>query len=106
MCSECYRISRHMAGRPRSFDREKALQTAVEQFWRNGYEATTIAGLTEAMGISAPSLYAAFGDKDQLFDEVVGAYAQSVGANAEGALRLSPTRRAIAELLRVTVGSY
>ena len=52
-----------MAGRPRSFDREEALRAALEQFWRVGYEETSIAMLTSAMGVTPPSLYAAFGDK-------------------------------------------
>jgi AcrR family transcriptional regulator len=47
-----------MAGRPRSFDRDAALAVAVEQFWRHGYEETSIASLTAAMGVTPPSLYA------------------------------------------------
>ena len=61
-------------GRPRSFDRDEALDRAVDVFWRHGYEATSISDLTEAMGISPPSLYAAFGDKEKLFMEVVDRY--------------------------------
>jgi TetR/AcrR family transcriptional regulator, copper-responsive repressor len=61
-------------GRPRSFDRESALQSAMEVFWKKGYEATSIADLTEAMGINPPSLYAAFGDKETLFLETIDRY--------------------------------
>lgn len=61
-------------GRPRSFDREAALEAAMRLFWEHGYEATSIAQLTSVMGISPPSLYAAFGDKEALFLEAVERY--------------------------------
>ncbi len=54
-------------GRPRAFDMEKALQKALEVFWRKGYEGASLPDLCEAMGINKPSLYAAFGNKEQLF---------------------------------------
>ena len=66
--------SRRKAGRPLSFDREAALHQAMLLFWRYGYEATSLSALTAAMGISAPSLYAAFGDKKQLFLQAVNRY--------------------------------
>ncbi|HEX7663791.1 MAG TPA: TetR/AcrR family transcriptional regulator [Polyangiaceae bacterium] len=69
-----------MAGRPRAFDRDEALENALLTFWKYGYDATSIALLTEAMGIGAPSLYAAFGDKRALFDEALGLYAKTYGA--------------------------
>ena len=62
-------------GRPLSFDRDKALDAAVLQFWRTGYESTSVAELTHAMGITAPSLYTAFGDKESLFLECLDKYA-------------------------------
>ena len=62
-------------GRPRSFDRASALGSAMLVFWKHGYEATSITDLTTVMGISAPSLYAAYGDKKQLFLEAVQLYA-------------------------------
>lgn len=61
-------------GRPRSFDRDEALRRATEVFWERGYETASISELTTAMGIRPPSLYAAFGDKRALFDEVVAGY--------------------------------
>ena len=62
-------------GRPLSFDREKALNDAMIQFWRTGYETTSASTLTEAMGITAPSLYTTFGDKESLFLECLEKYA-------------------------------
>ncbi len=65
---------RARTGRPLSFDRGAALEAAMLAFWRHGYESTSISDLTAAMGISAPSLYTAFGDKKRLFLEAVGLY--------------------------------
>jgi TetR/AcrR family transcriptional regulator, copper-responsive repressor len=63
-------------GRPRSFDRDKALERAMHVFWRQGYEGTSVSDLTHAMGINPPSLYAAFGDKERLYLEALGRYQQ------------------------------
>ncbi|GAB2709746.1 TetR/AcrR family transcriptional regulator [Kitasatospora kifunensis] len=94
-------------GRPRSFDRETALAAATLLFWEQGYEATSIADLTEAMGIRAPSLYAAFGDKRALFEEVVAGYGRSYGSFGLRALDEEPTVRAgITRLLRETAAEY
>ena len=62
-------------GRPLSFDRAEALRQAKLTFWQHGYETTSIADLTAAMGISPPSLYTAFGDKKRLFLEAMRLYA-------------------------------
>ena len=61
-------------GRPRAFDSDKALEKALEVFWRKGYDGTSLADLTEAMGINKPSLYAAFGNKEQLFIKAIELY--------------------------------
>src|SRR4030095_4091212 len=52
-------------GGPRSFDRGRALERAMQLFWRQGYEATSVSDLTHALGINPPRLYPAFGDKEQ-----------------------------------------
>ncbi|WP_404373907.1 TetR/AcrR family transcriptional regulator [Sphingomonas sp. MMS24-J45] len=70
-------------GRPRSFDRDAALEQAMFAFWRHGYETTSIADLTAAMGVTAPSLYTAFGDKQRLFLEAVRRYAGDPQAMAD-----------------------
>jgi AcrR family transcriptional regulator len=70
-------------GRPLSFDRDAALEKAMLTFWRHGYETTSITDLTTAMGVTAPSLYTAFGDKRRLFLEAVGRYAGDPEAMAQ-----------------------
>jgi AcrR family transcriptional regulator len=64
-------------GRPRAFDRVAALEQATRLFWIKGYEATSIADLTQAMGIGSPSLYAAFGSKEALYAEALQHYADT-----------------------------
>lgn len=85
-------------GRPRSFDRDAALQQAMLAFWHHGYEATSISDLTRVMGITAPSLYAAFGDKRTLFLEAARRYAGSPEA-LQQALDGAPTARAAVEAM-------
>ncbi|MGK5556799.1 TetR/AcrR family transcriptional regulator [Actinomadura kijaniata] len=95
------------AGRPRSFDRDAALEKALRAFWRDGYEATSIAALTDAMGIRPPSLYAAFGDKRALFSEAIRRYQETYGAATARGLREEPTgRAAIESLLRRAAADY
>ncbi|MBB3173494.1 AcrR family transcriptional regulator [Endobacter medicaginis] len=67
-------------GRPRGFDRAAALARAVETFWAQGYEGASISVLTAAMGITAQSLYAAFGSKAELYEEALGWYRQKVAS--------------------------
>ncbi|MFG2788522.1 TetR/AcrR family transcriptional regulator [Streptomyces sp. NPDC048419] len=94
-------------GRPRSFDRETALEKALMAFWEHGYEATSVSDLTRVMGIGAPSLYAAFGDKRALFEEVVTSYDRRYGSFADRALAEEPTARAAVErMLREAAAEY
>ena len=67
------------AGRRRSFDKEHALETAMKILWRNGYAGTSISDLTAALGINKPSLYAAFGNKEQLFQLALKHYSENLG---------------------------
>lgn len=78
-------------GRPLSFDRERALEQAMHVFWKRGYEAASVAELTAAMGITAPSLYTAFGDKEHLFLEAIERYVSGPGAGFPLALEEEPT---------------
>jgi AcrR family transcriptional regulator len=89
-----------MAGRPRSFDREQALEQAMGAFWAHGYENTSISELTEVIGIAPPSLYAAFGDKRALFDEAAACYCDRLSAQINSALEGVSTRDAIERVLR------
>ena len=65
-------------GRPKDFDRDEVLQKAVDVFWEQGFQATTIDDLLEQMGIGRQSLYNTFGDKETLFREVIDHYHQTV----------------------------
>ena len=89
-------------GRPRSFDRDEAINQAMLLFWEHGYESTTLALLKEGMGgISAPSFYAAFGSKEALFQEVVGRYIERYGQVVAGLWDESlPPKEAIEQSLR------
>ncbi|MFC4119108.1 TetR/AcrR family transcriptional regulator [Nonomuraea zeae] len=93
--------------RQRSFDRDTALESALRAFWRHGYETTSIAELTAAMGIKPPSLYAAFGDKRRLFEEAVHLYQETYGAFTTRALAEEPTgRQAVERVLRESAAEY
>ncbi|MBN9588039.1 MAG: TetR/AcrR family transcriptional regulator [Alphaproteobacteria bacterium] len=80
------------AGRPRSFCTEKALDSAMQVFWRKGYEGASMVELTTAMGINSPSLYAAFGSKEGLFRQVLDRYDARRQAFMESVLN-APTAR-------------
>jgi len=66
-------------GRPRNFDREEALDTALKLFWQHGYEGTSVAMLAETIGVNVPSLYAAYANKESLFVECIERYGELNG---------------------------
>ncbi|KOX16354.1 TetR/AcrR family transcriptional regulator [Nocardiopsis sp. NRRL B-16309] len=83
------------AGRPRGFDAEEALERALVVFWRQGYEGATLTDLTRAMGITRTSMYAAFGNKEELFRRALDRYSEGPGGYVARALE-EPTARAVA----------
>ncbi len=94
-------------GRPRSFDRAAALKAAMQVFWQRGYEATSLSDLTRAMGINAPSLYAAFDCKEALFGEALQLYQDTEGAAPQRLLQQSRTAKdGFAAMLRFHANDY
>jgi TetR/AcrR family transcriptional repressor of nem operon len=89
--------------RPREFDRDQALDRAVEVFWARGYERTSVEDLTESMGIQRGSLYAAFGDKHRLFLEALDRYEERFYRGMLELLDRAPAREAIESVFRRVV---
>lgn len=86
-------------GRPREFDPEKALDRALRVFWAHGYEGTSLTDLTAAMGINRPSMYATFGNKEELFRRVLDRYAQDAACYVREGLREPTARGAVEKML-------
>lgn len=94
-------------GRPRSFDIDHALDRAVEVFWKHGYQDASLSDLTEAMGLSKPSLYAAFGDKEALYlkgleryvDLLIERHAVILSDTADGRSAVDGFLRSLATML-------
>jgi AcrR family transcriptional regulator len=83
-------------GRPRQFCPDQALTAALQVFWRRGYEGASMAELTEAMGITKPSLYACFGNKESLFCKALDLYERDKLAYVQSALE-APSAKGVAE---------
>lgn len=95
-------------GRPSTFDREEALERAMELFWARGYEGVTLDDLLVAMGgITPPSLYHAFGSKERLFLKAADLYLATIGDPTLRALEEGKTaREAVEAMLRLTAESF
>lgn len=94
-------------GRPRSFNREVALAQMTELFWRQGYDATSVADLTESVGINTPSLYAAFGNKEKAYFEAVDYYRRNEGGRIwENMEARSSARDAVATMLQTSADEF
>jgi AcrR family transcriptional regulator len=83
-------------GRPTNFDHDEALEKALQVFWARGYEGASMAELTEALGINKPSIYAAFGNKEELFRKALTRYTSGPAAFVKEAMK-EPTAHQVAE---------
>ena len=92
--------ARPARGRPRSFDREQALDAAMRVFWAKGFASASMSDLTAAMGIASPSLYAAFGSKEGLFREAVDRYVAVNSPSFWGVMEAPTARASVEGLLR------
>ncbi|MES2029490.1 MAG: TetR/AcrR family transcriptional regulator [Pseudomonadota bacterium] len=90
-------------GRPREFDTDTALDLALHVFWRKGYEGASMTDLTEAMGITKPSLYAAFGNKEDLFRKALDRYVDGPGGYFRTGLEKPTAREAVEHILYESV---
>lgn len=94
-------------GRPRTFDIDDALDRAVKVFWKHGFQDASMQELTGAMGLSKPSLYAAFGDKEALYLKTLERYlallierhAAVLNAEPDGRLALDRFLRSLADMV-------
>ena len=94
-------------GRPRNFDRVDVLRRAMEVFWAKGYDGTSMSDLISAMGVNSPSIYAAFGSKEELFREAVVLYLATEGGRIWGAMTTAPSARmAIETMLHISAEAF
>lgn len=92
--------------RPIEFDRAQALTRALHLFWERGYERTTLRDLTETMGISAPSLYNTFRDKEHLYGEALAEYERSGAVVVPQAVSEQKARDVFARVLDIAIREY
>lgn len=92
-------------GRPLEFDPSVVVVKAMETFWRNGYEATSIIDLTEEMGLSKSSLYQSFGSKKQLFETCLSTYTGLIASELERNLCDAPSGMYFIENLLTSVAN-
>ncbi len=87
-------------GRPLAFNQEQALEAALNVFWSRGYEGTSMAELTEALGINKPSIYAAFGNKEELFRQALARYVSGPAAFVTEVKKQKTARQVVENFLR------
>jgi AcrR family transcriptional regulator len=90
---------RRTGGRPRGFVADEALEKALHLFWAKGYEGVAISDLTQAMGVNRPSLYATFGNKEELFRKALARYTQNYFSAASFASQFTTARAAVEAML-------
>jgi AcrR family transcriptional regulator len=103
MASKPMKTGNGKTGRPISFDKDAALEAAMLLFWERGFEGTSMADLTQAMGLNPSSIYAAFGDKHALFQLAVKRYMEKRAQYAGKALEEPTLERVVRALFDSTV---
>jgi AcrR family transcriptional regulator len=94
-------------GRPKAFDKDRALLAAMRTFWAQGYEGTSIQDLVSATGVNKPSLYATFGCKEEIFRQAVELYDRVEGRATSQSLSAARTaREAVETMLRSNARAY
>jgi AcrR family transcriptional regulator len=92
-------------GRPPAFNHEEALDKAMHVFWAHGYEGASMSDLTEALGVNKPSIYGAFGSKEELFRKTLQRYVQGPAAFVGASLQ-EPTAYRVAETLLLNAARF
>ena len=99
-------ILKRPRGRPSNFDHEEALEKALKVFWAHGYEGASMAELTEALGINKPSIYAAFGNKEELFRKALARYTLGPAAFVREAMKEPTVRQVVEKFLLLAVDFF
>jgi len=94
------------AGRPRGFDAEKALDGAMRVFWQKGFDGASLTDLTDAMGINRPSMYAAFGNKEELYSKTMERYVEARTQHLGEHLGAPTSRESVELVLRDAVARF
>lgn len=92
-------VTKKPRGRPLGFNHEQALESALQVFWSHGYEGASVMELADALGIKKPSMYAAFGNKEELFRKVVARYRAGPVAFVREAMNAGTARQVAEEFL-------
>jgi len=103
MASKRMNTGNGKTGRPITFDKDAALEAAMLLFWQRGFEGTSMADLTQAMGLNPSSIYAAFGDKHALFSRAVKRYMGIRAQYAAKALEEPTLKKVIRALFDNTI---
>jgi AcrR family transcriptional regulator len=93
-------------GRPRTFSKEDALDAAIRVFGEKGFEGASLSDLTEAMGISRPSMYLSFGSKEELFRRAMAKFTEASNGHVSACLETGTARDGIERLLRDGVAMF